>query len=87
MSEADEKDRASVYVRVCVLVPVYVSDRGVQYRQLIPSGNAAAALLGQCAIVSFIIITAYSSSCTPPTLPCRCPVPPEHTHWLRLNGK
>lgn len=53
----------SVSVCVCVCTCMRVSDRGAQYRQLIPTGNTAAALLGQCAIVSFIIITACFSSC------------------------
>lgn len=48
---------------VCVCTCMRVSDRGAQYRQFIPTGNTAAALLGQCAIVSFIIITACLSSC------------------------
>lgn len=50
-------------VCVCVCTCMRVSDRGAPYRQLIPTGNTAAALLGQCAIVSFIIITACFSSC------------------------
>lgn len=49
----------------CVCVCVCVG----MYRQLIPTGNAAAVLLGQCAIVSFFIITACSSSCALPLHP------------------
>lgn len=63
-------------VSVCVCTCVRVSDRGAQYRQLIPTGNTAAALLGQCAIVSFIIITAcfphVPSLLIPPTFSCSC---------------
>lgn len=48
---------------VCVYAHACVCLTGAQYRQLIPTFNTAAALLGQCAIVSFIIITACFSSC------------------------
>lgn len=37
--------------------------------QLTPTGNEAAALLGQCAIISFIIITTCSSSSALPLHP------------------
>lgn len=43
--------------------------RTVVVGQLTPTGNEAAALLGQCAIISFIIITACSSSSTLPLHP------------------
>lgn len=58
MSEAEGK------MAVCIR-----QGRTVVVGQLTPTGNEAAALLGQCAIISFIIITTCSSSSALPLHP------------------
>lgn len=70
MSEAEIQDSMqSRCVCACVCVYVCVSQGHTVVRQLIPTGNSTAVLLGQCAIISFIIITACSSSCALPLHP------------------
>lgn len=60
MSEAEGK------MAVCVCIR---QGHTVVVGQLTPTGNEAAALLGQCAIISFIIITTCSSSSALPLHP------------------